>query len=377
MARRQPAEKGMTRLDTLLWTLTASTESLAPLDQLVRRVDAIPHEPVTIETMIADDVAPMTSLSARFPDAEIRSIGLVSLMRVSHPEGAFVLSAWPSGYSGVFHLVGSVPSTDKRWRRVERAISSAAGLSACFLDHDDFMAVSAALSEHGQVEVSRLTARRPVDASSLQRGWQQQAGTLRPDPLQAIRQAEDEDASVRTLTLHVSDDQQPVLNLHLRRVAGATFYSGDFAVFDDVVLARLAAGVARRAQLLTGRARILGTPLPRPISVQLLNPVLADAEATGTVIAVLEQGSALSVAVMHRNPYLHVLVTDNTDGSNFDVVVTDTNSIDVFPGFRASMGAFNRLTQRLGEHFEALAIVEAAAAEQVSLDDLVSTPDLR
>lgn len=371
---QQRDKQSMSRFDTLLWTLGESSGTLKPLRQLVGSVQAIPREPITVETLIADDVAPVEALSYRFPQAEVRSVGLVSLMRIEHPDGPFVLSTWPSGYDGVFHLVGSVPSTDKRWQRVERAIGSATGLSACFLNHEDFVAIGTALSEHGRVEVSRLTARRPIDASSLQRGWQQQGGSLRPDPPQAIGQAEEEDASVRTLTLHVSsDDERPVLNLHIRRLAGATFYSGDFAIFDDVVLSRLSAGAARRAQLLSGRARTVEDPLPRPISVQLLKPVMVDAEATGTVLDVLKEGNALSVAVMHRNPYLHVLVTDNSDGSNFDVVVTETNSIDIFPGFLAKMGTFNRLTQRLSEHFEAFAIIEAAPVETVSLADLVSS----
>ena len=368
-----PNQTEITRLDALLWDRAATGGSAPSLAELVRMTHAVPRQPVTIETLIADNVAPIAALATRFRYVETRSFGLVSVMRVQHPDGSFVLSAWPTGYEGVFHLVGSIPSTDRRWGRVERAVRNASpSLAPCFIDHDDFIAVGTALTEHGQVEVSRLTARRPIDFSSLQRGWQQQSGMLRPDPMQAIGQAESEDASVRTLTLHVSNEDQGVLNLHLRRVAGATFYSGDFAVFNDVVLTRLAAAAAQRARLLSGRQRALGQPLPKAISVHLPKPVLTDAQATSKVIEVLESGSALSIAVMHRNPYLHLVVTDNTDGSNFDVVVTETDSIDVFPGFRASMGSFNRLTQRLGEHFEALSIAEASPVEQISLDDLVT-----
>ena len=57
----------------------------------------------------------------------------------------------------------------------------------------------------------------------------------------------------------------------------------------------------------------------------LPGPVLVDAEATGEVLAELEGQRDISLAVLHRNPYLHVVVTDYSDGSNFDVVVTNVH----------------------------------------------------
>jgi hypothetical protein len=80
----------------------------------------------------------------------------------------------------------------------------------------------------------------------------------------------------------------------------------------------------------------------------------------------------MAIAVLHRNPYLHVVVTDYADGSNFDVFVTEPDAIEVHPGFRSSLGALTRLTQSLGERFEALKIAEAAPPEPVSLDDLIA-----
>lgn len=350
----------MNRLDTLLWELSATADDLGPLTDLVRKSDAVPHQPVTVETLIADGAAPLNVLGERLSNVEMRTVGLVSLVRVNDERGAFVLACWPTQHDDVFHLISSVPSTDPRWQKVERWVGNASPcLVPCFLDHEDFSDIGTALFEHGNVEVSRLTARRRKDLSSLTRGWQQQSGTLRPNHLQAISDTEDDGASVRTLTLHVSYGGQPVVNLHLRRLAGATFYNGDFELFDTVVLRRLAVGAARRADLLTGRERKIAEPLPAPIAIKLPGPILADADATGDVIALLEEGTALAVAVLHRNPYLHVVVTDNTDGSNFDVVVTEEDAIEVYPGFRASMGALSRLTQMLGERFEAWSISDA------------------
>lgn len=188
---------------------------------------------------------------------------------------------------------------------------------AFFLDHDDFAAIGTSLSEHGQVEVSRMTARDRVDQSSLNKGWPARKGTARPSPEDAIGFAEDSGAAVRTMTLHV----EGVLALHLRRRAGATHYSGDFALFNDLVLGRLAAAGGRRRELLAGRERKIGEQPARPLTVRLPTILFVNADATGLVLDELARHRGLSVAVMHRNPYLHVVVTDYFDGSNFDVFV--------------------------------------------------------
>ena len=230
----------------------------------------------------------------------------------------------------MWHLVGSAPTTDPRWRKVERWVANASPLVVpVLLNHDDFADIGTALSEHGEVEVSRMTARRRADLSSVSRGWKARSGSLRPTHHEVIADAEAEGASVRTLSLHVED----VLSLHLRRLAGATYYTGDFSLFDRLVLGRLATAASRRRDLLSGRARQVDEPPRRPITIRLPGPVLVDAEATGDVLAVLERQRDVAVAVLHRNPYLHVVVTDYSDGSNFDVFVTDPCAIEVHPGF--------------------------------------------
>ena len=82
----------------------------------------------------------------------------------------------------------------------------------------------------------------------------------------------------------------------------------------------------------------------------------------------------MGVAVVHRNPYLHVAVTDYTDGSNFDVFVTDPSEIVVHPGFTASIGSLNRLLQRIGETLPALEVGNRPLPGDVSLADLTSGP---
>lgn len=354
--------------DQAFWDLAAAPEPPTSLDDLYAILKGFPGTPLTVETVLVDADDPAAALMAG--GDELRRFGLVAALRIPDDRGAFVLSLWPAGHDGVFHVVATVPSTDDRWRRIERRVGSAAPRVVPFyLDHDDFSAVGTTLSEHGDVEVSRMTARDRTDQSSLTRGWPSRKGTIRPSPEDVIAFVDDSGASVRTMTLHIAD----TLALHLRRRAGATFYSGDFALFDELVLGRLAAAGGRRHALLTGRQRKVGEQPAAPLTVRLPGPVFVDAEATGLLIDALSRHRALSVAVMHRNHYLHVVVTDYLDGSNFDVFVTDEAAIDIHPGYRASVGALGRLTELLSEKFLAEDIAERPPPASVSLDDLVAT----
>ena len=339
------------KFDTLLWK-QAEEGHIDPLASLVAAADGKPREHVVVETIIVEHENPLEVIQPRNPALRtVRSVGGVSVMRVEDEKGAFVLSAWPTAYEGVFHLIGSIPSTDSRWDKVDRWVANAAPKAVrCFLDHPDFIAIGAALSEFDEVEVQRVSGRMHSDRSSWNRGFRERAGDhLRPNHREIVAEAENVGASLRTLHLHVGG----VMDVLLRRIAGATFYKGDFGVFEDRVLARLAVAAFRRRELLNNRQRVPHEPPKQPIQVRLPTSVFTDARATGEVIHMLSGASDMAFAIVHRNPYLHVVVTDTRDGSNYDLFVTQPDAIEIHPGFRASLGSLSRLTQDLGNYFEA------------------------
>ncbi|WP_309110187.1 hypothetical protein [Saccharothrix sp.] len=328
-------------------------------------------EQVNLETVIAEGRNPLEWIQPKalwkFDHATRRGVHYAV---IPDEHGSFVLSAWSTEHRGVFHLAATVPVTDPRWKKVERWIGRATpNLVPCFLNHADFADIGAALANLGEAEVSRLTARSLLDQSSTTRGWKSRSDSLRPTPIDAIGEAEANHTSVRTMTIRVGD----ILNVHLRRLAGATFYSGRFEVFEAEVLTRLAAAVASRRNLMGNRQRRIGAPMGAPISIKLPGPFLGAEIDTGEVLSTLEEFSQTSIAVLHRNPYLHVVVTDYSDGSNFDVFVTDPETIEIYPGYRASLGSLTRLSQRLGERFLATDIREAADEPVVNLSDLVAS----
>ena len=108
--------------------------------------------------------------------------------------------------------------------------------------------------------------------------------------------AEAQRLAVRTLTLHVGDR----LFVQLRREAGATFYSGDFNLFDGLVLRRLEDAAARRLELLRDRARKHDGAVPPAISVRTRASTFATADAVSELLHALERKPSTGVAIFHR-----------------------------------------------------------------------------
>lgn len=156
----------MSPFDTLLWDAAEPRQGPPSLREAVQRTDA----QITVETVLSDALSPLAHIEPRSEGWKLRQAGPVGVLRVDDEQGPFVLGCWPTGHEGVWHLVGSAPTTDPRWRKVERWVANAAPLVVpVLLNHDDFADVGTALSEHGEVEVSRMTARRRVDASTCHR----------------------------------------------------------------------------------------------------------------------------------------------------------------------------------------------------------------
>jgi hypothetical protein len=358
------------RLDAILWG-QAGEGRITALADVVADAQGKPAEHVVVETIIVEHTNPLDVIHPKYEDQyEVRTVGGTSVMQVDDERGPFVISAWPTAFEGVFHLIGSIPATDPRWDRVNRWINSAAPHAVrCFLDHDDFTAIGTALSEHDRVEVQRVTGRVHADRSSWSRGFPLRTGDdVRPDHHTVLIEAESLGASFRTLHLHVGD----VMDVLLRRIAGATFYRGDFEVFENRVLARLAVAAHRRRDLLSNRHRVVHEPAKRPIEIRLPEPILTDASATADVVRSIATERDVTYAVLHRNPYLHVVVTDNSDGSNYDVFVTRPDAIEIHPGYRASLGSLTRIAQSLSLYFEASDLRETPVPEKVSLRDLIA-----
>lgn len=371
MPRTKPPKKVVNqaaRFDAWLWGAVADGTATTLPDAYRELHDPENPEQITVLTVLAeDDPASLLDRYANLRTWTARAGNVGAVLVEVDDESTFVVTSWPTSQAGVFHLAATVPVTDSRWARVERWLKrSAPAVVPIYLDRRSFEGFVSVFGEFGTVDASRLTGRYRTDQSSYNRGW--------PNPKPALEALEevDETVQLRTMTLAIISEpgSEVELRVHLRRKAGATFYSGDFALFDRVVLERLVDAVARRGELFSGRARIVGQPAHPPVEVRIGAERFDLPDAGSDFFHRLSTYASADTAILHRNPYMHVAVTDYLDGSNFDLFVTDVDRIVIHPGYASSVGALVRLTTFLSEEFEADAVAEQAARGPVALEDL-------
>jgi len=341
------ADLKLNSFDAWLWSLEGEQVAQFKLRDLhIAAAEAgIAFPQVTALTVISDGAHPAEALAAGVDGIEsVRQADQVCLFLARTASRHYVVAAWPAA-ENVYHLIGSVPVTSSEWERVETSwlIATAPRLSPVILNRPDFEAIGDALAEHGAIETARMTARILRDSSSYTRGWPQIPGIRRPTHTEALREASE--MLVRTLTL----DVEGATRVHLRRTSGASYYRGDFRLFVDIVLRRLTSAASERRALLAGRDRQPKQPVREILSMSLDGVSLGDPRARDNVVRALTGVRGIQVAVMHENPYFHVVGTDFLNGSSFDVLVTDDGHVGIVPGLRSSVGSLARITDALGE----------------------------
>ncbi|MEX2620738.1 MAG: hypothetical protein WD250_11025 [Egibacteraceae bacterium] len=351
--------KGLSRFGRFLWEGASSTSPAPSLSEAVR---ATVHQgkpaQFTFATVVTESDDVLAALVRPGEEAETRRWGHVGVLAIESESGSYVAGVWPARHDGVFHLVGVVPVTSKKWSSLERRVArSAPVIVPVILNQADFDGIVESLAGSGRVEVSRLNFTRITDGANWQVTHPHGLGP-RPSYEAAVSEITDP-VFMRTAALHIDDR----LHLHLRRQAGATYYSGDFELFEERVLGGLADAASRRMRLLADRQRNVSEPAElNPVTVRLSSGLLKGSADNQFVVNALLKQPSMGVAVFHGNPYLHIAVTDYLDGSNFDAFVTTDDEVIVYPGFRSSLGSLTRLTDFLSEHLGGVEV--AAGAEE-------------
>jgi molybdopterin converting factor small subunit len=355
-------------LDALLWDGSQERGFTTLGEAIVAAYTEAQPDQITASVLASDLPSPLEALarSGQSLGAIVGQSGAAQLLWVPDPRGAFVASLWPTAHEGVHILIGTVPVTDRRWRRLERWVANAAPrVFVPYLTEEEFTDLLSSLSSLGETQVSRVTA-RTVDVYSS-RNWAWRADRYRPRPAEALSLAAAENASPRTVALEVVD----VFSLHLRRDSGATLYGGNFPAFEDVVLGAFVRAAHSRLSLLSGRQRGASPSELRPIRIKLATDVFEESGAIDDLVQELSARGS-SVALLHRNPYLHMAVTNYVDGSNADAFIFAGDEIIIFPGYAASPGALARLAATITERFAATEVSEAPAFSPPSREDLVT-----
>jgi hypothetical protein len=336
----------LNKFDAWLWSAEAAAVDGLRLGDLPARAaaDGVKLPQLTVLTLISEGPTPGEALKGAHGVEEIRYFGAVELIRANMGSRGYVVAAWPTSEPGVFHLTGSVPVTNDAWARVERVWLNAVGsrLAPVILNRDDFDNIGHTLAEHGSIETTRMTARVLRDASSYTRGWPQVAGVRRPSHGEAL--SETHGMIVKTITLDVGGRTR----VQLRRSSGASYLRGDFRLFCEIVLGALTRAAGERRQLLAGRQREPLAAVTETVSIAVDCVDLDDPRVRAELLGTLTALRGVQAAVMHENPYLHVLVTDFANASTFDVLITEDGRLDIVPGLRSSVGSLARVTDALG-----------------------------
>jgi hypothetical protein len=96
----------------------------------------------------------------------------------------------------------------------------------------------------------------------------------------------------------------------------------------------------------------------RPVKIVYGTPVFEDKQSNRRLIHVLGKLSSASLSVLHPNPYLHASVVDYVDGSNFDILIADSDGVMVIPRYRASAASLQRLCNHICDEFQEGRIIE-------------------
>jgi antitoxin component of MazEF toxin-antitoxin module len=80
--------------------------------------------------------------------------------------------------------------------------------------------------------------------------------------------------------------------------------------------------------------------------------VFSDKRQNRRLISVLRGLADSALSVTHPNPYLHASLVDYSDGSSYDVWVTNNTSVLIVPKRRASAASLERVCNHICEEFE-------------------------
>jgi len=76
-----------------------------------------------------------------------------------------------------------------------------------------------------------------------------------------------------------------------------------------------------------------------------------DVDSAEALVRVLEAHQALSVTVLHGNPYLHVAVTDLAGGATFSLYSHGTTGLRIYPGLTFKQAAIEHLLDWISQNF--------------------------
>lgn len=169
---------------------------------------------------------------------------------------------------------------------------------------------------------------------------------------QIFQMADDEGNYVDKMRFIVRSDDEERMDAFLTRGGQLKFLGGDASRFFDDLLPVFADVGQQKADLLGDKERSEETGDVNEIEISFDRSHFREPPDNRKLIKALDELSNSNITVYHNNPYAHISVFDNIDGSSCDVFITGPDEVSIVPSYRGSFNSLMRVAEQISTELE-------------------------
>lgn len=334
--------------------------------------------PLQIRIVVAGSQEPVTSIAAakspfplrirnladfsvaqfNYASADTRLQGTVFFCPSSHPHITFVISICSSAVwnRSIRRLVTSMyPKLVPIFLTQSELFGLLRQTRAAF-DGAEFLVIG-----HSRKQSLKTGSRRPFESSR----------TRTEKTLETVfAEATEQNYWYSSLTFDVrrtaSADKQQLFTTATVSKYGHVFCTSQFDRFFYGTVSKMAELAEQKMRFFSNRARRTTRAFEaKPISITFESPEFTSREDTNTFVGIMKKMTGASCSVLHANPYIHLSVVDDRDGSAADLWVLKSDEIILVPQVRASEAALKKVVNYIFEEWR-----EGSISSSTSSDEL-------
>jgi len=127
----------------------------------------------------------------------------------------------------------------------------------------------------------------------------------------------------------------------------------EFKIFIEHIIGKSIEIFQKRREQLSNRARKKEENYAcKPIFIEFGEPIFKNKEKNICLADVINKFTNSACSIIHENPYMHAIITDYQDNSNYDIWVLADNNITIVPQTVCSMSSLNRFINHLSKEFQ-------------------------
>jgi hypothetical protein len=166
-----------------------------------------------------------------------------------------------------------------------------------------------------------------------------------------LKSAEDK-RWIDKIEFKVIRDKEIIFAGFLSRCGIFKCWNGKFSIFYQTIDSKVSNIALQKLEFFDNRERKEERNYnSRPIQINYEQDIFIDKSLLNDLIEAIRGIKYSSSTILHRNPYLHISITDHLDGSSYDLWVTDMNRIIIIPQIRATFSSFARFCNQIFERF--------------------------